>query len=192
MGWTSYSAKYYKKGKVDRIAEVKSLFENDEKYTILKASAVGSTVYLAIEKVTDNEKIVFGAVYLTSTNMKEYNNFSYKGMDETCGPNQIDCPESILKMLTPTENEYANEWRNDCWENIRKKQEKRKNPNSLKNLPIGSIIEMKYWEDNIPFIRLKKIDYPGYKSPIWYSKETGYKYKPATIEGAGYKVVSKN
>lgn len=192
MGWTSYSAKYYKKGKIDRVAEVKSLFENDERFNVLKASAVGSTIYMAIEKInnTNNEKIVFGAVYLTSTNMKDYHNFSYKDMDETCGPHQTDCPESILKLLTPTDSEYANEWRNKCWENIRKKREKKTNPHSLKNLPVGSIIEMKYWEENTPFLRLEKIDYPRYKNPIWYCRETGYKYKPTLIEEAGYKVIS--
>lgn len=191
MGWTSYNAKYYKKGKIDRIAEVKSHFKEDENYKVLKASAVGSTIYMAVEREINNEKIVFCAVYLTSTNMKDYYNFSYKDMDETVGPCQRECPESILKLLTPTDSEWANEWRADCWENIRKKKEKRKDPNSLANLPIGSVIEMKYWVDDMPILKLKKINYGGYKSPIWYSSETGYKYPVKTIEFQGYKVLSR-
>ena len=191
MGWTSYNATHYKKGKIDRIAEVKSLFEGEENYKVLKASSVGSTVYMAIEKEVDGEKIVFGAVYLTSINMKDYYNFSYKDIDETSGPCERECPESILKLLTPTDSKWANEWRNACWENIRKKKEKRKNPDSLSNLPVGSVIEMKYWADNIPVLELKKINYARYKNPIWYSSRTGYKYPAKTIETQGYKVLSR-
>jgi hypothetical protein len=38
------------------------------------------------------------------------------------GPFQYDCPERILKLLTPTSNEYAQNWRNKCWENIKRKK----------------------------------------------------------------------
>lgn len=191
MGWTSYNANYYKNGKVDRVAEVKSHFKDEENYKVLKALAVGSTVYMAIERKINEERIVFAAIYLTSTNMKDYYNFSYKDMDETAGPCERECPESILKLLTPTDDEWANEWRNDCWENIKKKKEKKKDPNSLGNLPVGSIIEMKHWTDENPYLELKKIDYPRYKNPIWYSSKTGYKYSTKTIESQGYKVLSR-
>ena len=46
-------------------------------------------------------------------------NFGYKDMDETMGPYRYGCPERILKMLTPTEHEYAKKWRETCWERIR-------------------------------------------------------------------------
>lgn len=191
MGWTSYNANYYKNGKVDRVAEIKSHFEQNENYNVLKASSVGSTIYLAVERIVNEEKVVFAAVYLTSINMKDYYNFSYKDMDETVGPCQRECPESILKLLTPTDNEWANEWRNDCWENVRKKKEKKKDPNSLSNLPVGSVIEIKYWEDDIPYLELEKINYSRYKKPIWYSSKTGYRYSAKTIEHQGYKVLSR-
>ena len=191
MGWTSYNANYYKNGKVDRVAEIKSHFEQNENYNVLKASSVGSTIYLAVERIVNEEKVVFAAVYLTSINMKYYYNFSYKDMYETVGPCQRECPESILKLLTPTDNELANEWRNDCWENVRKKKEKKKDPNSLSNLPVGSVIEIKYWEDDIPYLELEKINYSRYKKPIWYSSKTGYRYSAKTIEHQGYKVLSR-
>jgi hypothetical protein len=35
-------------------------------------------------------------------------------MDETCGPYEKKCPLSILNLLTPTDNEWANEWRKQC------------------------------------------------------------------------------
>jgi len=55
-------------------------------------------------------------------------------MTETMGPYQYDCPERILKLLTPTDNEYALKWRERCWENIRKRK-------SRPRLTEGAVIE---------------------------------------------------
>lgn len=157
MGWTSYCAQTkYKNGKIiiDRKEECDNRFNQNivthdsnkiiGKYEVLKSAMVGSTYYAAIKQTKfateaeEENSIVFAVVCLTSTNLKEYYNFSYKEMDETCGPYQFDCPKSILDLLSPTDNEYALEWRNRCYEVLKEK----KNPNSLSNLPIGS--EIKY------------------------------------------------
>lgn len=192
MGWISYHATYYKNGKVDRIAEIRSQFESGSRYKVLKASLVGSVVYMAVERQIEDERIVFAAVVLTSTDSKDYYNFSYKGMDETCGPYHVDCPASILNLLTPTTSEYALHWREACWETIKSKREKRKNPDSLSNLPIGTLIEMKYWKEEKPLIRLVKKNVIGYARPLWIDQESGrYKYAPKTIEGQGYTVISR-
>lgn len=156
MGWTEYNAPtYYKNGRyhIDRRAECDRLFNdsmvNKEhktigKFEVLKSAMVGSTYYAAVKRTkfaTETEpeqSCVFGMVCLTSTDLKNYYNFAYKDMDETCGPFKYDCPKSILDLLTPTESEYANEWRKACYENLAKK----KNPNALCNLPEGSIIKV--------------------------------------------------
>jgi hypothetical protein len=123
-------------------------------FDVLKSSMVGSTYYAAVKPlkkyngnddngehiyidIPEDEQRVFAVVFLTSTNMKDYFNFAYKDMDESCGPYQCDCPRSILDLLTPTENEYAKEWRKQCYENLKK----RNNPNSLSRLPVGSKIK---------------------------------------------------
>lgn len=154
MGWTSYNATHYKKGKVDRKAECDSIF-NDVmvtrdsdipigKFEVLKSAVVGSTYYAAVKKTkfateTEPEDVkVFAAVCLTSTDMKDYFNFAYKDMDETMGPYKYDCPKGILDLLTPTDNEYANEWRKKCYENIAKK----KAPNGFNKLPVGTVIKV--------------------------------------------------
>ena len=49
-------------------------------------------------------------------------NFCYKDMDESMGPYYTNCPERILKLLTPTEHEYALEWRRKCWAKIEAKK----------------------------------------------------------------------
>ena len=41
-------------------------------------------------------------------------NFGYKDMEESMGPYEDDCPGSILDLLSPTDNEYAQEWRQRC------------------------------------------------------------------------------
>lgn len=41
-------------------------------------------------------------------------------------PNCFDCPKSILDLLTKTDNEYSNEWRKRCYEQLAKAKEKAK------------------------------------------------------------------
>ena len=158
MGWTSYHATHYKNGRVDRKAECDAYFMeglNRGHFNVLKSAMVGSTYYAAVSPlkrggaedengkriyvdIPESERVVFGVVFLTSTDIKDYYNFAYKDMDETCGPYKYDCPKGILDLLTPTENEYANEWRRCCRENLAKK----KNPNAFNKLPVGTVIKV--------------------------------------------------
>ena len=154
MGWTSYDAPTTYNSKtmrweVDRKAECDKLFNcsmvNDlGKYEVLKSRMVGSTYYAAVRMTkyateTESEQVqVIAAVVLTSTNIKDYYNFSYKDMDETVGPHESKCPKSILDMLTPTDSEFANAWRQRCYDNIKTNN----NPNGLAKLPVGSVIKV--------------------------------------------------
>lgn len=156
MGWTSYHVdKTYKNGKpfIDRKAECDKMFISDAvswkthevigRYELLKSAMVGSTHYAAVRKTifateTEPESVkVFAAVTLTRVDNKDYYNFAYKDMDESVGPCECKCPKAILDLLTPTEYEYAKEWRKRCYENLKKK----KDSNALGNLPIGSVIK---------------------------------------------------
>ena len=143
MGWLEYRADHYKNGKVDRKAEMDSKYnweDESRKVEVLKSSMVGSTYYAAVKSFnkTNGYECVTAAICLTSTNNKDYFNFAYKGMDESMGPYRYDCPKGILDLLTPTESEYANEWRKACYENLAKK----KNPNTLNKLPVGTVIKV--------------------------------------------------
>lgn len=156
MGWTSYHAEHYKKGTIDRKKECDEYWEgglNRGHFKVLKSAMVGSTYYAAVQilkeyvgKDNDNNDIykdvengqVFGIIFLTSVNMKDYHNFSYKPMDETMGPYQYNCPIGILKLLPETDNEYAKEWRRKCYE----QHDKNKNPDSLNKLPVGTVIKV--------------------------------------------------
>ena len=167
MGWTSYHAHFYKKGLVDRKAEIDAMWDCDSsgKFTVLKSAMRGSTYYGAIKQKETKE--VFAVVFLTSVNMKEYFNFSYKDMDESCGPYKCDCPKGILDLLTPTNNEYANIWRKRCYENIKAK----KNPNALNNLPVGSVIKFKTIDGN-EAVAYKHSPAYQFKRAFWMVKGT--------------------
>lgn len=180
MGWTSYHVdKTYKNGKpfIDRKAECDKMFISDAvswkthevigRYELLKSAMVGSTHYAAVRKTifateTEPESVkVFAAVTLTKVDNKDYYNFAYKNMDESMGPCECKCPKAILDLLTPTEYEYAREWRKRCYENLKKK----KDSNALSNLPIGSVIKCTL---NGKEIALEK-HIPAYqfKRPFW-------------------------
>lgn len=184
MGWTSYHASKYKNnGQIDRKAECDEYFEgglNKSYYKVLKSVMVGSVYYAAITNlkkfagkdengeevyvdIPENEREVWAAIFLTSTDSTDYFNFSYKNMDETVGPGYYDCPKSILNLLTPTNSEWANEWRNKCYANI----EKKKSKTSLSKLPVGS--EIKYINsDDEEVIAYKHSPAYQFKRPFWY------------------------
>lgn len=88
----------------------------------------GKSVYESIE-----DGKIWCAILLTSIR-GDY--FSYKYMDETVIPYYYDCPESILKLLSDTDNENALEYRRLCRE-----KRKEKKTRSLSALPVGSIIK---------------------------------------------------
>lgn len=170
MGWLEYHATHYKNGKVDRKAEMDAIYnweDDNRKVEVLKSAMVGGTYYAAIKSFnkTNGYECVIAAVCLTSTNSKDYFNFAYKDMDETCGPYKCDCPKGILDLLTPTDNEYAKEWRKCCRENLAKKKDK----NSLSKLPIGSEIKFTSF-DGQECIAFKHPPAYQFKRPFWKLK----------------------
>lgn len=68
-----------------------------------------------IEKAT-GQREVWAAVLLVDyvRRKDESYNFGVKEMDETMGPRECQCPERILTLLTPTDNETARQWRLAC------------------------------------------------------------------------------
>ena len=149
MGWTFY---HVDKWDLDRKAEIDKLFnweENGKSVKVLKSAMVGSTWYGAL-RVDNGESVeVTAEVVLTALDSKDYCNFGFNEMRETCGPNKAECPVSILKLLTPTESEWANNWRERCW----KYHERKKSPSALKNLPYGAEIEFSWCGETM---RIKK------------------------------------
>jgi len=178
MGWTYQSAKYWKKGKIDRKRECDELFTQEAhtsespfkkgvmieypKMEVVKSQMVGTTYYGAIKTTKNGVEEIWCAVCLTSTDGYD---FGYKDMDETVMPYRFDCPKSILDLLSPTTNQDALKWRQMCYENLEKKK------HSLAKLPIGSRIKVKmpydttyfHKDDEVVLIKMKR----GYRSTYW-------------------------
>lgn len=173
MGWTSCRATHYNKnGTVNRKGEMDERWTQREhdgypELNVLKSRMYGSTYYAAIEvKRNGVREKVFGTVALTSTDWDDGMNFGYKDMDETMGPYCYDCPKSILDLLTPTDSEYANEWRHKCREKA--------NAPKLSALPIGTHIKFTRWDGKE--IRLFKHSAAyQFKRPFWMLEDgSGY------------------
>lgn len=129
MGWMS--TRYVKRSgqtMTDWFVEHGTLRWESDRYTyrVLKSALKNrTTYYAAIEQknVSTGEIVVFAVIILCRFGRwPGGGNFGWKDMDETAGPNEDDCPESILKLLTPTSNNYANNWRRRCWAKINAKK----------------------------------------------------------------------
>lgn len=91
---------------------------------VIDCAAFLHEAYIAFEKThPDGHREVSAIVcLLRQTRDVDYYNFGYKDMPEDMGPIAHNCPERILNLLTPTDNEYALEWRRKCWVNIEKRK----------------------------------------------------------------------
>lgn len=90
-------------------------------YKVLDSATVRfNTFYAAIERknTETGERSVFAVIFLLRHVPKDEYNFGYKDMSEDMGPCETECPERILKLLTPTDSEWANQWRAACWARI--------------------------------------------------------------------------
>ena len=143
MGWT-YTHKHSSLSMKDFFKEEFG-FANDRRAVRLLDCAVVNLreAYLAFEALdkATGKREVFAVVCLLHYKPNEYYNIGYKDMEESEGPYYYNCPERILKLLTPTTNEYALRWRQKCWERI----ERRK---SMSRLTQGDVIE---FEKPLPF-----------------------------------------
>ena len=109
-----------------------------DNYEVLDAAQQrGKPVYLAVRHP---EGYVFGCVVLVHYNRSDYFNFWHKEIDESSGPCEDECPERILKLLSPLDEIYgppfigpmkqyqsapgqhAREWRARCWANVERRK----------------------------------------------------------------------
>jgi hypothetical protein len=67
----------------------------------LDGARVRNTVYLAVRTTDKNtgRSFVFAAVILIRNTKKD--GFGYKDQTESMGPNEYDCPQRIMRLLSP-------------------------------------------------------------------------------------------
>lgn len=96
----------------------KSLIEhltNGNGVKTLKRCFKGNNMWAVHEyEHSDGTKVRYACLYLIKGNPRvQYDpyNWGYKDVDETMGPYQTDFPVSWLDLLSPTDSQYAIEWR---------------------------------------------------------------------------------
>ena len=186
MGWTSYHAEFYKNGKIDRKSELDNRFSWSSETTesdVLRSAMVGSVYYAAIryENKTNGTTCTWAAVCLTSVNMRDWYNFSYKDMDETMMPYYYDCPKRILDLLSETDNASALEWRERCRAEIERKKNR-------KRLTVGTVIEFPWGPNETKRAYLHQAAYQ-FKRPFWMTEEG--RYIPHTRIPKNYTIIEE-
>lgn len=142
MGWTSYHnpPRDGAKAECDRLCTWEN--ENGTRRVLDSAIVRLTTYYAAVEHISpDGTRRVWAAVFLLNLGR---GNFSYKDMDESVGPTERNCPERILKLLTPLADDdksYAVQWRADCWANVEARKAKR---GMARRLTDGQKVEVSY------------------------------------------------
>jgi hypothetical protein len=121
MGWTSL---HREPGMTDR-----EFFENEfptmlgERGEIVACATVGFTFYAAVRQHDTGE--TWALVVLTQRR-RGYENFFYKEMSEAAGPGDTSAPAAVLDALTPTDDQWSNEWRQACRDRLAKRAAARK------------------------------------------------------------------
>jgi hypothetical protein len=115
MGWTSLEKRH---GQSLREFFQNELFTSGTQ-TILASATTPGVFYAAVRSEKTGE--VWALVCLVKYANGRYN-FSYKDMDEGMGPCEAGAPARILDLLTPTDSQYANEWRQRCRKTAERKE----------------------------------------------------------------------
>lgn len=120
MGWTHF----HFNGTIQEFIE-KEFMREPSWGEIIDHSKVGNTLYLALKlgpKHGEREGLVTALVILLRKS-RDYYNFGYKDMSESCGPVESKCPKRIINLLSPLDKlyepgsssyEWAKAWRERC------------------------------------------------------------------------------
>jgi hypothetical protein len=154
-----------------------------ERNKILAISLKGSVAYMACQyRDGDGKTHVYGLVCQL---FKDGNDRGYKPVEETMGPFESDCPARILDLLTPTDSQYANEWRERCRNRAATKQGRPK---------VGQVIRfnapLKFSDGSLESeFTISKKQYRGRNTTVYQGKN-GRDYRITGINRMKYEVVS--
>lgn len=115
MGWSYQNQKLQHETPVDYFKRQFTCSNEKVSSSVLDAAPVRGTVYAAIRNTHHDTGVdyVFCAVILFKNNEKD--GFGYKDMCESMGPHEVDCPDRIMKLLSPVDRipnpSYTADWR---------------------------------------------------------------------------------
>ena len=102
------------------LSELKKALENElnrwgKGYELLYMSFKLGVVYAAMKNPKDE---VFAVIQLWTYSSK-HGELLTKTMTDDMGPAKSEPPKKLLKMLSPTTNEYALNWRKSAWKEFK-------------------------------------------------------------------------
>jgi Domain of unknown function (DUF6927) len=168
MGWL-----YQDNPVDDPVAELTAHYTYDgdtRTWVALAAARVANTVYIAVQSTdkATGQTYVFAAVILFSNSTK--NGFGNKHMDETVGPAQCDCPDRIMRLLTPITDlpnpGYAANWRARVEARKIEKRQQRQRRQSLRLGDIVALPDAAYFSPGITASTFRVADFDR-KTPIF-------------------------
>lgn len=112
MGWATYYEKFNLKRYVSK-------FDLQHAEILDYAYVNFSEVYIAMRSRRTNDVfVVIGFVQV-----HKGASYSSKEFSEDSGVYWYNCPERILKLLTPATTNYAQHWRDQCWQQVHRRKE---------------------------------------------------------------------
>jgi len=90
---------------------------------VIDSAFVGNRVWYAAAEILQNDEALYviALVCMVRWNptAKDGYIFAYKDQEESMGPCDAGCPARILRLLSPTDKEYALDWRRRCLVRLR-------------------------------------------------------------------------
>lgn len=188
MGWLFKWADITNRSRLQIVCE--NIEEDNDKFShkVVYGSQNGSVCYLACKRTekSTGESIVYGLVVLTAIRSNEFCNFGMKEISEFCGPNYYCAPKKLIDMLSPTDHEWALEWRRQCVENSFRVTKRGKDAKILRELPLNTTIRVNDPSGTvvIPYLHCGKRRYKIVDQ--WARLSTKY------ILNYGFEIVSSN
>jgi len=120
MGWTGLN-----KPKGISVSDFieEDIFQCESKWEVIYKCSMNKCVFFAVKNKETAAVTASIVIYDFKSNTNDYNNLYYKTMSEGDMPYYFCNNAKFLKLLTPTEYQYALEWRAHCQEAINKKKE---------------------------------------------------------------------
>lgn len=170
MGWTGTHRNHGQ----SLLEFFKEEFEGPRHEILDLATVNRNTCYILMRHKAYNHfgfhypEYLFCAVVLLKFAPKAYYNIYYKDLDESVGPCESECPERILKAIAPypPSNKWAWDWRQRCWNNIKRRQSRPK-------FQIGDVLEFKHSMTFTDGVERNKFTVRKTK-PLRFADSTGY------------------
>lgn len=161
---------------------------------VLQSALVGMRAYYAaIEHISNekDERMVFAVVCLVHYNPRDREGyiFGYKDMDETVGPNESNCPEAILDLLTPTEYPDARAWRARCRENAAARRALSRKPSPRPGQTIVLDQPMSF-RDGRTLDRFEVVANPrSHRTVLYRAPDNGRLYRITSMKKHSYRLI---